>query len=120
MLALATLTLPRQSCGGRMGGQSKSTHGRHLRYALFRGMSIQFADMLRPMVSGCHEIAPGIANTSSGYASSGRSYRPDASPAAEERPMIRHFDHVTIVVEDVADAKRFFALLGFEEAISVV
>jgi len=34
--------------------------------------------------------------------------------------MIRHFDHVTIVVEDVADAKRFFALLGFEEAISVV
>jgi catechol 2,3-dioxygenase-like lactoylglutathione lyase family enzyme len=29
--------------------------------------------------------------------------------------MIKHFDHLTIVVEDLADAKRFFGLLGFRE-----
>lgn len=34
--------------------------------------------------------------------------------------MITHFDHVTIVVRDLAAAKRFFALLGFEEVKSVV
>jgi catechol 2,3-dioxygenase-like lactoylglutathione lyase family enzyme len=31
--------------------------------------------------------------------------------------MISRFDHVTIVVQDVERAKRFFGLLGFEEAI---
>jgi len=34
--------------------------------------------------------------------------------------MIRHFDHVTIVVRDVEAAKAFFALLGFVERKSVV
>ncbi len=34
--------------------------------------------------------------------------------------MIKHFDHVTIVVKDVEKAKKFFNLLGFEEDISVV
>jgi catechol 2,3-dioxygenase-like lactoylglutathione lyase family enzyme len=34
--------------------------------------------------------------------------------------MPTHFDHLTIVVRDVERAKAFFALLGFEEAISVV
>ncbi|HET7881944.1 MAG TPA: VOC family protein [Acetobacteraceae bacterium] len=34
--------------------------------------------------------------------------------------MIKRFDHLTIVVEDPADAKRFFGLLGFSEAMSVV
>ena len=34
--------------------------------------------------------------------------------------MVRHFDHVTIVVRDVEAAKRFFGLLGFELASSVV
>ncbi len=34
--------------------------------------------------------------------------------------MIKHFDHVTIVVKDVEKAKKFFNLLGFEEEISVV
>jgi catechol 2,3-dioxygenase-like lactoylglutathione lyase family enzyme len=34
--------------------------------------------------------------------------------------MIRHFDHVTIVVRDVAAATRFFALLGFRVDKSVV
>ena len=34
--------------------------------------------------------------------------------------MIKHFDHVTIVVRDVEKAKKFFGLLGFEDAISVV
>src|SRR5215470_11125758 len=34
--------------------------------------------------------------------------------------MIKRFDHLTIVVEDLADARRFFGLLGFVEAISVV
>ena len=34
--------------------------------------------------------------------------------------MIKHFDHVTIVVTDVESAKRFFGLLGFEEDKSVV
>jgi len=34
--------------------------------------------------------------------------------------MIRRFDHVTIVVRDLGEAKRFFGLLGFKEAVSVV
>ena len=34
--------------------------------------------------------------------------------------MVKHFDHLTIVVQDVDRAKAFFALLGFKEAISVV
>jgi catechol 2,3-dioxygenase-like lactoylglutathione lyase family enzyme len=34
--------------------------------------------------------------------------------------MIQRFDHMTIVVKDVAEAKRFFGLLGFKEAVSVV
>ena len=34
--------------------------------------------------------------------------------------MIKHFDHVTIVVRDVEAAKLFFGLLGFEEDKSVV
>ena len=34
--------------------------------------------------------------------------------------MIMHFDHVTIVVRDVEEAKAFFALLGFIEQQSVV
>ena len=34
--------------------------------------------------------------------------------------MIKHFDHVTIVVRDVEVAKRFFGLLGFQEDTSVV
>src|SRR5215831_5380358 len=40
--------------------------------------------------------------------------------AAQEVQMVKHFDHVTIVVTDVDRAKRFFALLGFQEAMSVV
>ena len=34
--------------------------------------------------------------------------------------MVKNFDHLTIVVRDIARAKAFFALLGFKEAISVV
>ena len=34
--------------------------------------------------------------------------------------MVNNFDHVTVVVRDVAAAKTFFGLLGFEEARSVV
>ncbi len=34
--------------------------------------------------------------------------------------MIRHFDHVTIVVRDIEAAKQFFGLLGFKEDKSVV
>jgi catechol 2,3-dioxygenase-like lactoylglutathione lyase family enzyme len=34
--------------------------------------------------------------------------------------MIKHFDHVTIVVRDTEEAKAFFALLGFVEQQSVV
>jgi catechol 2,3-dioxygenase-like lactoylglutathione lyase family enzyme len=38
----------------------------------------------------------------------------------KDDPMIKHFDHVTIVVRDLADAKRFFGLLGFREDKAVV
>jgi catechol 2,3-dioxygenase-like lactoylglutathione lyase family enzyme len=34
--------------------------------------------------------------------------------------VIKHFDHVTVVVRDVEAAKRFFGLLGFQEDKSVV
>jgi catechol 2,3-dioxygenase-like lactoylglutathione lyase family enzyme len=34
--------------------------------------------------------------------------------------MVKHFDHVTIVVQDLDRAKKFFGLLGFKEAIAVV
>jgi catechol 2,3-dioxygenase-like lactoylglutathione lyase family enzyme len=34
--------------------------------------------------------------------------------------MVRHFDHLTIVVRDVERAKTFFGLLGFKETMSVV
>jgi catechol 2,3-dioxygenase-like lactoylglutathione lyase family enzyme len=34
--------------------------------------------------------------------------------------MIKRFDHMTIVVADVAEAKRFFGLLGFKEVTTVV
>ena len=34
--------------------------------------------------------------------------------------MIKHFDHVTVVVSDVEAAKQFFGLLGFNEDKSVV
>ncbi len=33
--------------------------------------------------------------------------------------MIKHFDHVTVVVTDLEKAKEFFNLLGFEEVLSV-
>jgi catechol 2,3-dioxygenase-like lactoylglutathione lyase family enzyme len=34
--------------------------------------------------------------------------------------MLKHFDHVTVVVRDVEAAKQFFGLLGFKEDKSVV
>jgi catechol 2,3-dioxygenase-like lactoylglutathione lyase family enzyme len=34
--------------------------------------------------------------------------------------MVKHFDHVTIVVRDIEAAKQFFSLLGFEHDQSVV
>ena len=34
--------------------------------------------------------------------------------------MVKHFDHLTIVVRDSERAKAFFALLGFKEVVSVV
>jgi catechol 2,3-dioxygenase-like lactoylglutathione lyase family enzyme len=40
-------------------------------------------------------------------------------PKTEKR-MIQRFDHVTIVVRDLENAKRFFGLLGFREDTSVV
>src|SRR4030095_3811764 len=36
------------------------------------------------------------------------------------RAMIKHFDHITVVVRDVEAAKQFFGLLGFREDKSVV
>jgi len=40
-------------------------------------------------------------------------------PAGEDA-MLKHFDHVTIVVRDVERAKTFFGVLGFKQAISTV
>jgi len=34
--------------------------------------------------------------------------------------MLRHFDHLTIVVRDLDRAKAFFGVLGFREAMAVV
>jgi catechol 2,3-dioxygenase-like lactoylglutathione lyase family enzyme len=34
--------------------------------------------------------------------------------------MVKHFDHITVVVRDVERAKTFFGLLGFEQDKSVV
>lgn len=34
--------------------------------------------------------------------------------------MVKHFDHLTIVVRDIGRAKAFFSVLGFAEAMSVV
>jgi catechol 2,3-dioxygenase-like lactoylglutathione lyase family enzyme len=34
--------------------------------------------------------------------------------------MLRHFDHLTIVVRDLDSARAFFAVLGFKEAMAVV
>lgn len=34
--------------------------------------------------------------------------------------MIKHFDHVTVCVQDLEGAKRFFGLLGFEVHKSIV
>ena len=34
--------------------------------------------------------------------------------------MVKHFDHVTVVVRDIDAAKRFFVLLGFEHDQSAV
>src|SRR5262245_51526536 len=34
--------------------------------------------------------------------------------------MIKNFDHLTIVVDNLPEAKRFFGILGFRETISVV
>jgi catechol 2,3-dioxygenase-like lactoylglutathione lyase family enzyme len=34
--------------------------------------------------------------------------------------MVKHFDHLTIVVRDTERAKAFFAVLGFKEAMSVI
>ena len=34
--------------------------------------------------------------------------------------MVKHFDHLTIVVRDLERAKAFFSVLGFKEAASVV
>jgi catechol 2,3-dioxygenase-like lactoylglutathione lyase family enzyme len=34
--------------------------------------------------------------------------------------MVKHFDHLTVVVRDTERAKAFFAVLGFKEAVSVV
>lgn len=34
--------------------------------------------------------------------------------------MVRRFDHLTIAVRDLDGARRFFAVLGFREAVSVV
>jgi catechol 2,3-dioxygenase-like lactoylglutathione lyase family enzyme len=33
--------------------------------------------------------------------------------------MLKHFDHVTVVVDDLADARRFFTTLGFKEVKAV-
>ena len=34
--------------------------------------------------------------------------------------MVKRFDHLTIVVRDIDNAKAFFSVLGFKEAMSVV
>ena len=39
---------------------------------------------------------------------------------ADPRPRTEGFDHMTVVVTDLEEAKRFFGLLGFVERIAVV
>jgi catechol 2,3-dioxygenase-like lactoylglutathione lyase family enzyme len=34
--------------------------------------------------------------------------------------MVKNFDHLTVVVNDIDNARRFFGVLGFDEAASVV
>jgi catechol 2,3-dioxygenase-like lactoylglutathione lyase family enzyme len=46
--------------------------------------------------------------------------RPLNDEPAGEDAMLKHFDHVTIVVRDVERAKTFFGVLGFKQAISTV
>jgi catechol 2,3-dioxygenase-like lactoylglutathione lyase family enzyme len=46
--------------------------------------------------------------------------RPLNDKPAGEDAMLKHFDHVTIVVRDVERAKTFFGVLGFKQAISTV
>jgi catechol 2,3-dioxygenase-like lactoylglutathione lyase family enzyme len=44
-----------------------------------------------------------------------------AGPVGEGvETMLRNFDHLTIVVRDLRQAKEFFAVLGFKEAMAVV
>jgi catechol 2,3-dioxygenase-like lactoylglutathione lyase family enzyme len=45
---------------------------------------------------------------------------PTGQLGVEVKTMLRHFDHLTIVVRDLERAKEFFAVLGFKEAMSVV
>jgi catechol 2,3-dioxygenase-like lactoylglutathione lyase family enzyme len=45
---------------------------------------------------------------------------PTAQLNEEIGVMLRNFDHLTIVVQDLRRAKEFFAVLGFKEAMSVV
>jgi catechol 2,3-dioxygenase-like lactoylglutathione lyase family enzyme len=42
------------------------------------------------------------------------------STANQLDAVLKHFDHVTIVVRDVERAKTFFGVLGFKQAISTV
>ncbi|EDY37477.1 glyoxalase family protein [Cyanobium sp. PCC 7001] len=44
----------------------------------------------------------------------------DAPQLGPDVTMVSHFDHVTVVVQDVEAARRFFALLGFEEDKALV
>ncbi len=41
-------------------------------------------------------------------------------PPTRGADMVKHFDHVTVVVRDLEAAKTFFGLLGFELDKSVV
>jgi hypothetical protein len=46
-------------------------------------------------------------------------YHVDSEPAGED-VVLKHCDHVTIVVRDIERAKTFFGVLGFKQAISTV
>ncbi len=46
--------------------------------------------------------------------------RPPPRQADGARRVLKHFDHVTVAVTDLAAARRFFGLLGFEEDKDVV
>src|SRR5262245_10004381 len=50
----------------------------------------------------------------------GQTARSGRRQTAGEDAMLKHFDHVTIVVRDVERAKTFFGVLGFKQAISTV